>query len=193
MGQWLRAGVMEDGGLTPPETGVGQGGVLSPVLAHRRLHQVLDDWCEREVRPRLKGRCVLIRFADDFCIGGEREADARKMMAVLPKRVARLGWTIHPEKTALMAFGKPDARQASAKGNGTFAFLGLPHSWAQARRGLWVSNRRTARKRRRRTKKSRWRWCRANRHAPAKYQYHMLCLKLRGHFRYYGMRGNYRL
>ena len=52
--------------------------------------------------------------------------------------------------------------------------------------------RKTANKRIRRTKKSLWRWCRINRHAPLKDQYRMRCLKLRGHFQYYGMRGNLR-
>ena len=193
IGKWLRAGVMEDGVLHHPETGVVQGGVISPVLANIFLHHVLDAWFEREVRPRLKGRAFLIRFADDFCIGCELEGDARKIMAVLPKRFARFGLTIHPEKTALIVFGKPEARQASAKGDGTFEFLGLTHDWAKSRRGFWVIKRRTARKRLRRTQKSLWRWCRTNRHAPVKYQYQMLCLKLRGHFRYYGIRGNFRL
>jgi RNA-directed DNA polymerase len=174
IGKWLRAGVMEDGELYHPETGVVQGGVISPVLANIFLHHVLDEWFEREVRPRLKGRAFLLRFADDFCIGC-------------------FGLTIHPEKTALIAFGKPEARQASAQGNGTFEFLGLTHYWAKSRRGFWVIKRRTARKRLRRTQKALWRWCRANRHAPVKYQYQMLCLKLRGHFRYYGIRGNFRL
>jgi group II intron reverse transcriptase/maturase len=63
-GKWLRAGVMEQGALTHPETGVVQGGVISPVLANVFLHHVLDAWCERDVRPRMKGRCFLIRFAD---------------------------------------------------------------------------------------------------------------------------------
>jgi RNA-directed DNA polymerase len=193
IGKWLRAGVMEDGVLHHPETGVVQGGVISPVRANVFLHHVLDAWCEREVRPRLRGRAFLMRFADDFCIGCELARDARKIMAVLPKRFARLGLTIHPEKTALIAFGKPDARQASANGNGTFEFLGLTHYWAKSRRGFWVIKRRTARKRLQRTKKSLWRWCRTNRHAPVTYQYRMLCLKLRGHFRYYGIRGNFRL
>lgn len=31
MGKWLHAGVMEEGVLTHPETGVPQGGVASPV------------------------------------------------------------------------------------------------------------------------------------------------------------------
>ena len=190
IGKWLRAGVMEGGVLTHPETGVGQGGVSSPMLANIFLHHVLDVWFEREVRPRLKGRCFLLRFADDFCIGCELETDARKILAVLPKRFARFGLTIHPTKTALIAFRKPNAHQASANGNGTFDFLGLTHYWTQSRRGVWVIKRRTARKRLRRTKKSLWRWCRTNRHAPLKYQYQMLCLKLRGYFRYYGIRGN---
>ena len=72
IGKWLRAGVMEDGVLTHPETGVVQGGVSSPVLANIFLHQVLDDWFEREVRPRRKGRSFLRRFADD-CAPRRRE------------------------------------------------------------------------------------------------------------------------
>jgi hypothetical protein len=193
MGKWLRAGVMEEGALSHPETGVVQGGVISPVLAHVFLHHVLDEWCAREVRPRMQGRCFLRRFADDCVIGCAREADARRIIAVLPKRFARFGLRMHPEKTALMAFRKPDARQGPAHGNGTFDFLGLTHDWTPSRRGFWVIKRRTASKRLRRTKKALWRWCRTNRPAPLTYQYQMLCLKLRGHFRYYGIRGHFRL
>jgi RNA-directed DNA polymerase len=193
IGKWLRAGVVEQGTLTHPETGVVQGGVISPVLANVFLHHVLDAWFEREVRPRMQGRCFLIRFADDFVIGCEQEGDARKIMAVLPKRFARFGLTIHPTKTALIGFRKPEAHQGADRGNGTFDFLGLTHYWTKSRQGFWVIKRRTARKRLRRTKKSLWRWCRSNRHASLKYQYRMLCSKLRGHFQYYGIRGNFRL
>ena len=148
----------------------------------------------REVHVRICERLgVQLPRATRLVIGCELEADARKIMAVLPKRVARFGLTIHPTKTALIAFRKPEARQASAQGHGTFEFLGLTHYWARSRRGFWVIKRRTARKRLCRTKKALWRWCRTNRHAPVKYQYQMLCLKLRGHFRYYGIRGNFRL
>jgi len=82
IGKWLRAGVMEDGVLTHPETGVVQGGVISPVLANIFLHHVLDEWFESEVQPRLKGRSFLTRFADDFVIGCALEADAQKIMGV---------------------------------------------------------------------------------------------------------------
>jgi len=193
IGKWLRAGVMEDGVRHHPETGVVQGGVISPVLANLFLHHVLDEWFEREVRPRLRGRSFLTRFADDWVIGCELEGDAHRLMAVLPKRLARFGLSLHPEKTALITFRKPRTRQDSGNGNGTFDFLGLTHYWTRSRRGYWVIQRRTARKRLRRTKKALWRWCRTNRHLPLKDQYRRLCQKLQGHFQYYGIRGNSRL
>jgi RNA-directed DNA polymerase len=193
IGKWLRAGVLEEGVVSHPETGVVQGGVISPVLANIFLHHVLDEWFEQEVQPRLQGRSFLIRFADDFVIGCELKADAHRIMAVLPKRFARYGLTIHPTKTALIAFGKPETPQGSTEGNGTFDFLGLTHYWTRSRRGYWVIKRRTAKKRLRRTKKALWQWCRPNRHTPLQYQYQQLCQKLRGHFQYYGIRGNFRL
>jgi RNA-directed DNA polymerase len=192
IGKWLRAGVREEGVIHHPETGVVQGGVISPVLANVLLHHVLDEWFEQEVQPRLKGRSILTRFADDFVIGCEWETDAQRIMAVLPKRFSRFGLSIHPEKTVMIKFSRPMARRASGDGNGTFDFLGLTHYWARSRRGYWVIKRKTARKRLRRAKKSLWRWCRANRHLPLQDQYRMLCQKLRGHFQYYGIRGNSR-
>jgi hypothetical protein len=189
-GKGLRAGVMEAGGLSHPETGVGQGGVRSPVLAPVFLPQVVDGGGEHDVRPRLKGHAFRRRFAADFGMGCALATDARKLMAVGPKRWARCGLPLHPEKTVWMACGKPDARQASAKGNGTCEFLGFPPDWATSRRGFGVMKRRTARKRRRRPKKWLGRWCRTTRHASVTYQYQMLGLKRRGHFRDDGSRGH---
>ncbi len=177
IGKWLRAGVMEDEILSHPETGVVQGGVSSPVLANIFLHHVLDEWFEQEVQPRMQGRCFLMRFADDFVIGCESEADARRIMDVLPKRFARYGLTIHPTKTTLIAFRKPAARQGSADGSGTCDLLGLTHDWTTSRRGFWVIKRRTARKRLRRTTKALGRWCRITRHAPLQDQYQQWCQK----------------
>ena len=146
IGKWLRAGVMEEGMLHYPEAGVVQGGVISPMLANVLLHQVLDEWVEREVQPRLKGRSFLTRFADDYVIGCEFEADAQRIMAVLPKRFGRFGLNLHPEKTVMIEFRRPMAHQSSRDGNGTFDFLGLTHYWARSLRGYWVIKRKTARK-----------------------------------------------
>jgi hypothetical protein len=108
------AGVLEEEMVTYPEKGPPQGAVISPMLSNIFLHHVLDDWFVREVQPRLKGRSFRIRFADDFVIGCEFEEDARRMMNVLPKRFGRSGLTIHPEKTVLTRFSKPDGRGNSA-------------------------------------------------------------------------------
>jgi RNA-directed DNA polymerase len=86
IGKWLRAGVMEEGMVRHPDTGTPQGGVISPLLANVFLHEVLDAWWERDVRPRLRGRAVLVRYADDFVMVFETEEDARRVAEVLPKR-----------------------------------------------------------------------------------------------------------
>jgi hypothetical protein len=193
IGKWLHAGVMEKGVLTHPEPGVPQGGVVSPGRAHRCRHHGRDAWFEREVRPRMQGRCFLMRFADDCVMGGELATDAGRIMAVLPKRFARCGLRLPPTKTTLGACRKPGARQETEDEHGPFDFLGLPHSWTKSRRGCWGIKRQTAGKRRRRTKKALGRWCRSTRHAPVKDQYQMLCLKVRGHFPYDGLRGHCRM
>src|SRR5262249_25636297 len=66
IGKCLHAGVLDGEELSAPESGTAQGSVLSPLLGNVYLHHVLDRWFEREVRPRLKGRACLIRYADDF-------------------------------------------------------------------------------------------------------------------------------
>jgi RNA-directed DNA polymerase len=136
LGQWLRAGVMEEGVLTHPEPGVVQGGGIAPILANRGLHPVLDEWFAQAGRPRMQGRCFLLRFANDFVIGCELAGEARRIMAVLPKRFARFGLRIPPTQTALIAFRKPEAHHGIDPGNGTFDFLGLTPYWSRARRGL---------------------------------------------------------
>jgi len=192
IGKWLKAGVLEGEALTFPEQGTPQGGVISPILANIYLHHVLDEWFVREVQPRLKGRAFLVRFADDFVIGCEIESDARRILAVLPKRCNRFGLTIHPTKTKLVRFGRlPRGTQADDQ-NGTLDFLGFTHYWGLSRQGNWVIKRKTAKKRLRRALKAFWKWCRENRHRPIQEQYTQLCAKLRGHYQYYGVRHNYR-
>ncbi len=193
IGTWRNAGVLEAGTLTHPAKGTPQGGVVSPMLANIFLHHVLDDWFVKDVKSGMKGRCLLIRFADDFIIGCELEADARRVMEVLPKRFNRFSLTIHPEKTVLIAFKRPSSRAQSAQGTGTFDFLGFTHYWAKTRRGYWVIKRKTIRKRLRRFMKEIWIWCRENRHTPLKEQYRTLCAKLRGYYQYYGIRGNFKM
>src|SRR4051794_37619865 len=104
IGKWLKAGVMEDGCVSHPESGSPQGGVVSPLLANAYLHEVLDTWFEQTVKPRLRGRAHLIPYADDAVLVFESEGDARRVMGVLPKRFGKYGLALHPEKTRLVPF-----------------------------------------------------------------------------------------
>jgi len=169
--------------------------VISPLLANVYLHYVLDAWWEEAVKPRLAGRASLIRYADDFVIGFTDEADARRVMEVLPKRFGKYGLTIHPDKTRLVPFARPQGRKGRGEpesGNrpGTFDFLGFTHHWGISRRNYAVVKKRTAASRIRRFAKAIGEWCRRNRHRPIQEQHATLSQKLRGHDAYYGVTGN---
>ena len=196
IGKWLKAGVLEEGAVTYPAAGSPQGGVISPVLSNIFLHYVLDEWMEQVVKPRLRGKAFLIRYADDFVMGFTHEQDARRVLAVLPQRLGKYGLAIHPDKTRLIPFQEPakaaykkDTRSGPA---GTLTFLGFTHYWGRSPRGRWVVKRKTASSRLSRALQSIALWCRANRHLPVKEQQQILTQKLRGHFAYYGITGNFR-
>lgn len=193
--KWLKAGVLEDGELTYPEAGTPQGGVVSPLLANIYLHYVLDVWFEQMVKPCLKGRAFLVRYADDFVMGFAGEEDARRVLAVLPKRLGKHGLTIHPDKTRLRPFQRPDRFSDAAGGQagtppGSFDFLGFTHYWSRSKKGNWVVKRKTAGSRFHRAVKKIGAWCRLNRHRPIGEQHQSLWQKLRGHYAYYGVIGN---
>jgi RNA-directed DNA polymerase len=193
--KWLKAGVMEKGALTYPETGTPQGGVISPLLSNIYLHEVLDEWFEATVRPRLQGRGFMVRYADDFVMGFECREDAERVMKALPGRFGRYGLKLHEGKTRLVRFGKPDAGSGDRGGGDrpeTFDFLGFTHHWAKSRKGRWFVQRKTARKRLSRALKAIHQWCRKNQHRPVEELMRQLGRKLQGHYAYYGITCNYR-
>jgi RNA-directed DNA polymerase len=196
IGKWLNAGVMEDGAVWYPDAGTPQGGVISPLLSNLYLHEVLDRWFEHTVKPRLRGRAFLVRYADDAVLGFEHEEDARRVMSVLAKRFDRYGLTLHPEKTRLVEFQSPERREAAtedgAHTNHSFDMLGFTHFWARSRKGRWIVKRKTAKARLRRAVKRMAQWCREHRHMPVFEQHAAINRKLRGHYAYYGVTGNAR-
>ncbi len=193
IGKWLKAGVWEAGNISYPDKGTPQGGVISPLLSNIYLHEVLDAWFEKEVKPRLRGKAFLIRYADDALLAFSQEEDVRRVMAVLPKRFARYGLTIHPEKTRVVRFTRPDDK---GPGNGdqdeerSFNFLGFTHYWANSRKGNAVIKRKTEKSRFARALKKIAEWCKDNKHVPLGDQCKILNLKLKGHYNYYGVTGN---
>jgi group II intron reverse transcriptase/maturase len=193
--KWLKAGVLEEKTLSYPELGTPQGGVVSPILANIYLHYVLDIWFEDVVKPRMKGRAFLVRYADDFVVVFELERDARRVMDVLPKRFEKYGLRLHPEKTRLVPFRREryvSERKRSKIGPspGTFDLLGFTHHWSRSRQGYWIVKQRTAKSRLSRALRRVRRWCRENRHHAIPEQHRSLVLKLRGHYGYYGVTGN---
>ncbi len=192
IGKCLHVGVLDGEEYTRPEIGTAQGSVLSPLLGNIYLHYALDRWFEIEVKPRLRGRATLIRYCDDFVIGFEHEDDARRVMEVLGKRMGRFGLSLHPDKTRLVPFRRPPARQRGGKGPGTFDFLGFTLYWRRLRSGRWGMWCKTRRASLRRAIQSVYDWCRRHRHQPVRGQHAALRRRLLGHFNYFGVNGNFR-
>ena len=192
--KWLKAGVMEDGNVSYPDSGSPQGGVISPLISNVFLHYVLDVWFEQEVKPRLRGQAFLIRYADDFVIGFRDRRDAERVREVMPKRFGKYGLTVHPTKTKLVPFRPPSSRTKDKGGlddrPGTFDLLGFTHYWAKSLKGYWVVKLKTASDRFTRAVRSIDQWCHDNRHLSLAEQQHTLNQKLRGHYAYYGVTGN---
>ena len=192
--KWIQVGVIEEGRLLLSETGTGQGQTISPLLANIYLHFVLDEWFENEVKPRLRGAAHEIRIADDAVLCFQYKEDAERVMEVLPKRFAKHGLTIHPEKTRLLEFGRYAEENAKRQGKkaATFDFLGFTYVCARSRKGKFTVHVRTMKKRFRRGLKAIAEWCQENRHLPVEKQQKTLNAKLRGHYQYYGRPTNYR-
>jgi RNA-directed DNA polymerase len=191
VGKWLNAGVLEGGVVSRADRGTPQGGVISPLLANIYLHEVLDLWWIREVLPRLRGKAFLVRYADDFVMVFQDHGDALRVQEVLPKRFARFGLTLHPTKTRLVPF-RAKQEDSDEPLPGSFDFLGLTHYWGRSRWGSPAIMRKTASSRLSRSLKALNLWMKKARHLPVAAQAATLAQKLRGHFGYYGIRGNSR-
>ena len=194
--KWLKAGVLEDGALSYSDSGTPQGGVISPLLANIYLHYVLDEWFEN-VKPLMRGKCRLIRYADDFVIVFQLKDDADRVLAVVSKRFEKYGLTMHPDKTRLLDFRSPNHSDRHRKDDGdddgrpqTFDLLGFTHYWGKSRKGNWAVKRKTMKSRLARSLQRIEAWCRLNRHRPMLEQWKELCAKVRGHYCYYGITGN---
>jgi len=135
--KWLRAGVLDGEVLYYPSNGSPQGGVISPLLSNVYLHYVLDEWFVDTVQPRLHGRAFLVRFADEFVIGCELVSDVDRLGLVIPKRFAKYGLRIHPEKRRQVPLWRPSKRMThTGVGLVHSIFSGLPTTGARQEVGI---------------------------------------------------------
>ena len=193
--RWLKAGVLEDGQWSETVEGTPQGAGISPMLSNVFLHYVLDLWVHQWRKRPGRGRVAIVRYSDDFVMGFERQACARRMLADLQKRLARFGLTLHEEKTRLIEFGRlPAIRRAEhhQRRPETFAFLGFTHYCGWTRDGRFVMKRKTQRQRLHRKLKLLRAQVRTRMHQRVALQHRWLCAVLRGHYGYYGVTSNFR-
>jgi RNA-directed DNA polymerase len=193
--RWLKAGVLEDGELSPSEEGTPQGGSISVLLSNLYLHYVLDLWFERVVKVRLKGEAWMVRYIDDFVVCFQYREDALRVEKALAKRLGKFGLTLEPSKTKLVEFGRFAERYAQKRGRNrpeTIYFLGFTLYCTRNLKGNYKVGFRTEKSRlhrslvRLREQMRRWR------HLPVREQVINLNRVLRGHFAYYGIAGNFR-
>lgn len=190
VGKCLHVGVLDGAEFTEPSVGTVQGSTLSPLLGNAYLHYALDLWFAEEVKPRLKGKAVLVRYADDGVLGFERQDDAQRVMAVLGKRLERFGLTLHPEKTRLLDFRRPLRSRGEGRSPTSFDFLGFCWYWRRTRKGSWTVACKTRRARLAKAIQAVYAWCRDNRHLPVKQQHAALSRRVQGHINYFGVNGN---
>ena len=193
--QWLSAGVMESGQWSETTVGTPQGSAISPLLANIFLHYALDTWVAGWAREAGRGQVAIVRYADDFVIGFQRESDARQLREALAERLGKCGLRLHEDKTRLLEFGRFAAERRAQRGERrpeTFDFLGFTHYCGVSRNGRFVVKCKTQSKRMARKLKALRQEAQFRRHAPVAAQHHWLCQVLRGHYAYFGLVHNYR-
>ena len=185
--KWLKAGIMESGNISYPGEGTPQGSAISPLLSNIYLHYVLDAWFSEQIQPLLKGKSFIVRWADDFVLGFTDRSDAERVMAVLPKRFAKYGLALHPDKTRLLDLNNKRGGQGRS-----FDFLGFTHYLSKTMKGYKVLKRKTSSKRLTRAIRNMDSYIRMNRHMKLKDLIAVINVKLRGHYNYYGVTFNRR-
>ena len=89
--QWLEAGILESDEWYETDKGTPQGAGISPLLANIFLHYVPRPLGPSMAPPTCARSVSIVRYADDFVMGFESAADARRMMVDLKQRLAKFG------------------------------------------------------------------------------------------------------
>jgi len=184
--KWLKAGILEeDKSIIYPEEGTPQGGSVSPILANIYLHNVIDEWFEKVVKPNCEGDAIICRFADDFVCAFQYARDAERFYKVLPKRLEKFNLQVAEDKTNILRFSRfhPGLKNR-------FCFLSFEFYWDLDSKGKPRLFRRTGRKRLQTARRNLSEYIRENRHMKTSLLLASLTRKLRGHYNYFGVVGN---
>ena len=191
--KWLKAGVMEEGRWSEPQTGTPQGSVVSPLLANVYLHYSFDLWANAWRQKWAQGEVVVIRYADDTIVGFQYQRDADRFLENLRERLAKFGLELHPDKTRRIEFGRFAEENRKRRGEGkpeTFDFLGFTHISGKNSLGRFMVRRTTIRKRLRGKVRQIKQQLRMRMHDPLPQTGRWLQSVVQGHFNYYAVPGN---
>lgn len=193
--RFLKAGYVEADQIVATEQGTPQGGNLSPMLSNIFLHYVLDLWFEKRIKRQVRGACYLVRYADDFVCMVQYQDDAQYIMQALRERFSRFSLELHPEKTRVISFGRYERENAKRqrRRSNTFDFLGFTHYCTRSRWGKFNLGRKSSRKKLCKKLREMKEWIRkVQKVCTVKEWWPILKAKLRGHYQYYGISGNFR-
>ena len=191
--KWLKAGVMEDGKWSEPQTGSPQGSVISPLLANIYLHYTFDLWVNAWRKKKAQGEVVVIRYADDTVLGFQYQADADRFLEDLRERLGKFGLELHPDKTRRIEFGRFAEENRKRRGEGkpeTFDFLGFTHMSGRNRYGWFAVRRMSIRKRMRAKLRKIKQELRQRMHDPVLQTGNWLKSVVQGYFNYHAVPGN---
>ena len=191
--KWLKAGVMEEGQWSEPQTGTPQGSVISPLLANVYLHYVFDLWVNAWRTKLAQGEVIVVRYADDTIVGFQYQTDADRFLENLRERLAKFGLELHPEKTRRIEFGRFAEENRERRGEGkpeTFDFLGFTHISGKNSLGRFMVRRTTIRKRMRGKLRKIGQQLRERMHDPVPQTGKWLQTVVQGYFNYYAVPGN---
>jgi RNA-directed DNA polymerase len=172
-----------------------QGAVISPLLANIYLHYALDLWAERYRRREATGDMIIVRYADDFIVGFEHEAEARRFLDALRERLGKFDLSLHPEKTRQIEFGRHADESRRRHGLGkpeTFSFLGFTFICSKSRSGKFLIKRKTRRDRMRVKLQAIKQELRRRMHQPIPIQGKWLERVIRGYYQYHAVPTNNR-
>jgi RNA-directed DNA polymerase len=98
---WFTAGVMDGGSYSPSETGIAQGGVLSPLLMNVALHGLETVVTEDAPGGHSREQPLLVRYADDFVILHPDLKELQQAVRRARRWLARVGLHFHADKTRI--------------------------------------------------------------------------------------------
>jgi RNA-directed DNA polymerase len=159
------------------------------LLANIYLHYVLDLWFDKKIKPRTKGKCRLIRYADDFVVGFANEDDRLEVKTLLIARLDQFKLKINESKTKLSTLDPPSGGSGLRRRH--VSLLGFKIFLSKTNNGygtklVYKTDGQKITQSLTSIKERLWRMM----HLPLEMQARYLNSALRGHFNYFGLAGN---